>query len=607
MDTEKRRLDTNKLFALTVAAVAAVFLAVMASLTLPATDDYQYRLFLRDGFDNFIRMNKEHYETYNGRVFVHVCAQAVLWLGNWSFVVTCLLCCGSIPVCAALAAGRRKNVPFALAVFMAGVLALPYPVINQGMMWVSGFFNYVFPTALIFLTLMLLDRTVTMEHPGPWRILGCAVLSFACGASNEQSSLVALALTGWFFVKAVRSRSGRLVPAVSFVATAEGFSTILLSPATTSRAMVETVEASEGIFARIFASAKSDVGFMAGNMTHGALLACFFLLAGMAFGEKLRARWPKYAGQICAAAALVSGFFSGNAMLVLTAALLVLSALWAVAVVYSGREIPGLVMLLGLFSLAVLLPTESGGGRVVTPYFLYLLASVTVLAGERLGREKSRGGGLIFQTAILCLGVLGAVPFICGMVENYRVDLENRENIEEAKKTGVLMYRLDYDYTYTHQKVSIDVWREKFLDGEGLSEDTELRFYSRERPNVYAGDGLYYPVVELEDGTDLIVAQVVRALGGGVFNAEDELSAVAVAVPWQRCTVNLSRDRRSAVAVWSDMDGVTHEREFVYRSADWLNFLPAEFYTDVLGLEVAFNEAENTYYVSVPKDRLVGD
>ncbi len=202
---------------------------------------------------------------------------------------------------------------------------------------------------------------------------------------------------------------------------------------------------------------------------------------------------------------------------------------------------------------------------------------------------------------------MGAVPFICGMVENYRVDLENRENIEEAKKTGVLMYRLDYDYTYTHQKVSIDVWREKFLDGEGLSEDTELRFYSRERPNVYAGDGLYYPVVELEDGTDLIVAQAVRALGGGVFNAEDELSAVAVAVPWQRCTVNLSRDRRSAVAVWSDMDGVRHEREFVYRSADWLNFLPAEFYTDVLGLEVAFNETDNTYYVSVPKDRLVGD
>ena len=66
MDTEKRRLDTNKLFALTVAAVAAVFLAVMASLTLPATDDYQYRLFLRDGFDNFIRMNKVQCPLYRG-------------------------------------------------------------------------------------------------------------------------------------------------------------------------------------------------------------------------------------------------------------------------------------------------------------------------------------------------------------------------------------------------------------------------------------------------------------------------------------------------------------------------------------------------------------
>lgn len=592
----------RRIFSLAVAAVSVITLAVMASLTLPATDDYQYRLFLRDGFDNFVEMNREHYETYTGRVFVHVCAQVVLWLGNWCFVAVCAVCCTAIPVCASLAGGRREDLPAGLAIFTAGLLALPYPVINQGMMWVSGFFNYVFPTALICLTLLLLDRTVSMEHPGPWRILGCVVLSFGCGASNEQSSLVALALTGWYIVRSLRARRGRLVPAVSFAAAAEGLSTILLSPATMDRAMVKTVEASEGIFERVLASAKTDIGFMTGNMTHGALLACFFILAGMALGEKLRARWPGVLGAVCAVPALASGLFTGGVATALTAALLVLTALWAAAAIYSGREIPGLIVLMGLFSLAVLLPTESGGGRVVTPYYLYLLASVSVLAGESLGRRRA-AREVIFQTAILLLGLLGAVPFISGMVENYRIDLENRENIAEAKNTGVLMYRIDYDYTYTHQKVSVNVWREMFLKGEGLPEDTEMRFYSRERPNVYAGDGHFYPVMRLEDGTDLIAAPVVRRLGGGVFNAEDEMDAVAVYMPWLKCVANLSRDRRSAVATWTDEDGETHEREFVYRSADWLNFFPVEFYTDILGLEVTYDEAENAYTVAVPADK----
>ena len=44
-------------------------------------DDYFYGTFLQDGFDHFLAQNIEHYQTFNGRVQVHLVLQVVLRLG----------------------------------------------------------------------------------------------------------------------------------------------------------------------------------------------------------------------------------------------------------------------------------------------------------------------------------------------------------------------------------------------------------------------------------------------------------------------------------------------------------------------------------------------
>lgn len=582
-------------------------LAVMAALTLPATDDYQYRLFLRDGFQNFLDMNREHYETYNGRVLVHLGAQVVLYLGVWAFVPVCLVCLTAIPALSALASGERRGALLpVLAVFLPGVLLAPYAVINQGILWVSGFFNYVFPTALLCLMLFLLEDALAHEHPGPWRLLGCAVCAFACGATTEQSGAVAIALAGFFLVRALVRKLGRLVAVLPLAAAAEGIYTIFHSPASSERVSTET-ELSLATMAENVGKHLSTLSRrLADSPLHALLLASLFLLTGFCVHEMRRtpSRWKigpfLVLWAVPALLAVASLLLSGTALTVVTTALLCLAGLAAAVLIARGEEAPGLLVLMGLLSQAIILLTESDGGRTTTPYLLTTLAAVSVLTARRLsgGRPAWRN---VYYAIMVCAAVLCAVPFIGGMVKNYGVELENRRNIEEARETGVLNYRLDYDYTYTHQKVSLSVWREIFLKGEGLPEDTPIHFYSASRPNVYVNGELFYPVEVTEDGRDYLCADIVRPLGGSTLYAESLLDAMGIFTPSVHCQVSFFEDDgpKHAQVFWTRPDGTQGTVETDYLSAAWLKFYPPEFFETVVGLDITCRDGD--YYVTAPE------
>ena len=68
----------------------------------------------------------------------------------------CLLYTSEIPLAALKAAQRpRGQVPACLALFGAGVLALPRALLVEGLLWTSAFCNYALPTAMIVGELLL--------------------------------------------------------------------------------------------------------------------------------------------------------------------------------------------------------------------------------------------------------------------------------------------------------------------------------------------------------------------------------------------------------------------------------------------------------------------
>ena len=140
-------------------AAAAVFTGVTAlmCISLCSADDFWYSTFLDGGVAQFLELSRYHYEVFNGRVLVHLAAQVILHFGRWCFALFGLLCCLAIPLAALKAAQRpRGQVPACLALFGAGVLALPRALLVEGLLWTSAFCNYALPTAMIVGELLLL-------------------------------------------------------------------------------------------------------------------------------------------------------------------------------------------------------------------------------------------------------------------------------------------------------------------------------------------------------------------------------------------------------------------------------------------------------------------
>ena len=57
-----------------MALMMVVFLAIafLMAITVYSADDYWYSVFMDGGLENFLELTRYHYETFNGRVLVHI-------------------------------------------------------------------------------------------------------------------------------------------------------------------------------------------------------------------------------------------------------------------------------------------------------------------------------------------------------------------------------------------------------------------------------------------------------------------------------------------------------------------------------------------------------
>ena len=112
--------------ALVFAAVAFLLL-----ITVYSADDYWYSIFMDGSFKEWLELMRYHYETFNGRVLVHIAAQAILHFGNWFFALFGTAVCAAIPFFAGRAARTDAWTGRLCAlIFGTGLLAMPLPTRN---------------------------------------------------------------------------------------------------------------------------------------------------------------------------------------------------------------------------------------------------------------------------------------------------------------------------------------------------------------------------------------------------------------------------------------------------------------------------------------------
>lgn len=171
--------------------LVSVFCVLALALTAAATtlygDDFIYALYFRHGFLNFIDMTRRHYEVMNGRAAVHFLLEVILIFKDKLFfiVIPILICAVFVFAARAL---KVDDKPLFMAFCLCGTLVLPYTVLREGVFWMAGAMNYVYPTVMAFVSLGLLERCAEREKMN----IASAVVFIFAGASTEQGGAISI-------------------------------------------------------------------------------------------------------------------------------------------------------------------------------------------------------------------------------------------------------------------------------------------------------------------------------------------------------------------------------------------------------------------------------
>lgn len=590
-DSERRR---ERVLAAAVIAAAVAVAAFLALITVPSADDWPYRAFLRRGVAGYFSAMRNHYMTLNGRMFVHFLASVVLNLGNWFFALVCVAELAAASLALSRAAGlRRREELIAGALFCALFLAAPYSVISSGVLWISANFNYVFPTALLCAALLLQGRFERSKRR-QWLIY--LPFSFLLGATTEQTGACAILMHGYFFVRSLIRRDGLALRHLSAgIAGLAGLATLLLSPNAQLRARGEfAVKGLGGLADKMYLGLQRAAPILGESVLFGLLTAALAVLAGLAVSRRMKKRLPLWVGVALAAPALLMMFIRDSAALLL--AVSAISCAAGLALILSGGEFAGLAVLLGFASMAMMLPSESVAGRTLTPLFILLAVSVSVLAAP----ELLRAGRLLFVLlpALLLLGLLTVSPVISGFLYNYDVDRDNAAAAAEGLETGTIYYRLDYDYRYTEVKLdTLAYFSDAYLELLGTDAGSvRLRFISRTTPNVYVnGELTDFPSIMCGGKTVLALRSVLEAAGGEIVPVSG-YDTLRIIMPWGEYTAAFTGDE----ALFSYVDGDGELRDL--RTARYFersrNFVPPEVFSEVFGMEAELTDSG--YHFTTP-------
>lgn len=490
------------------AAIGMVMVFLMQAMTTYTYDDYYYAVFLRDGFPGFLGQNVEHYLIRNGRVLVHVAAELLLGAGNWAYSLGNLLILAGVMLLGVRYL-RAENADRAAPALTAGaaaalVLTGSYRVFRSWLLCPADSANYMLPLLAIFGMLLALGRG---------RRLPAVLLSLLCGATTELCAAAGFAAAALELLDE-RIRRGRWnrLRLVCLVCILAGLMTILLSPATRSRAGSELSFRSIGFGFLRYANSIAAPG------TSLPLLVCVTILLGFTLPGKRRIR----ALGIPTALLLAAQWLLPRSTVLTTAVFGVFCGylvLCAGAMILEGTERRcGFALLAGLCTAAIMSLSSSGSIRVTIPFVLML-----ILCSIRLVQRISLRIPLEALTAaLLCAALIAHVPTVLGIAGNWRIMQEN----EAAMATGAVTYR-DYNPRYCSQQLFMSSdFQRVYLNYLGL-EGMEVQHSYTFGPDVII-DGGAQPSIRYQGRSYLPLRAVIEAMGGTVALISDSFLEIRV-------------------------------------------------------------------------------
>lgn len=563
--------------------ILLAYLAFLALTTAYSADDFWYSTFWDNGLRAYIRLMVEHYRDFNGRVLVHLFAHVILHFGNWLFALVLPAVMLVMPLLAEGESRRTGDATVAVLAFLVGVTALPRILTAQGITWISAFCNYVLPS--VFILGQLQCMTWFVRQGTPLCALGCCVISFLCGATTEQSGMVAAYVTVYAAICCLPRQVKRLpVCLMSLLCVVAGLLTIFASPATRARISTEGASGEAlGLLSNLLKGAEKQSALFFQSRTFLPFLL-LLLLAGVVFlyrqGQKSLTAGGGAMALLGAACLLMGAVSPRWELLAYIGLQLCLFALGVVLWLGGRRQLCALICC-GLVSLVVLLPTSSNEPRTMLPYALYMLLTLAWLAAELL--PGGRRSWLILLPVFAVVAVYAAAQ-LPGYWHNAQIERLNRAYVRQAQDTRVLYYCMDYDRAYTHTKAhETGYFYVTYLAAAGMDPHVDTVYvYSDHLPKLYVnGRRLTSPAVPAPSGElQLPYWEVIASLGGAVADEPN----VWMELNGRSCRVDYGWDDMNVI--WKDDSGQEHRQLAEQVPNYYAKCLPQWAYTEIWGLEV---------------------
>ncbi len=645
------RYPLNTALRLKAAALLALpaGLCLLSLVTVYSADDFFYCTFFDGGLAGWLGRMAEHYRTFNGRMLVHAAATLILYAGNWLFAGTVLLCCLGIWYFSGLYLERKGPVQPSLVLFFAGILLMPRPIMVEGVLWISACCNYLLPTAMIFGQLCAVKKT-TVNGASGRTLAGALLLSFLCGATTEQSGLVACAVGLEAVLAALRFDRSRLkYGAACLLCSVLGLCTIFLSPGTHIRVQAETGRGLGILFSGLserkgqaaaaavcaaavwllFAALRRLRRTGKGRVA-AALVACLslasagglFVLARRAPAALELVKRPFLAqaglcadcpamlillgvlfvclGGICCRNTGRRAFSWGMTLLLLTCLVCVGLKIMPVAaycLLLLGMTLTALGLwlsgpreigaLLGLAVVSVAVMAATNSSSYRTMLPFYLFA-LCALTGAA---AELQGEDRIIRPAAGALAVLSMVRlgmWLPPCWENWQLDRQNQAAAARARGSGALYYSVDYNMDYTHTKPFFsDYFLLSYLESEKLSlSSCTVCFYGEDLPQVYV-NGIRSRYPAARGVDGRYMLPAWYVLPG--TGCECQWLDSGSTIMWDGVTYQSFRDRGEGVLSWTE-EGVSRTLRFPLIQGYHEVYYPLSVYQELWDLEVVESE-----------------
>lgn len=517
------------------ALCGALFLLLfkLMSFAVLQSDDYYYASFLNDGLLNFLSLTRDHFINVNGRAFVHFFIHIVLRPPTFVYALAAAFVLLSLSFAAAsyfriFRLGAKDAALFTTLFFMS-LFLLPVGQLKETLLWVSGFFNYVFPALAVFLCLIAFEK----NHPSVYPL---ALLS---GFTTEQWGITAFFMLALFSAgqfcdylsRAPRTKKGALKKGVlsPFVFAKHagpvflallGVSLIFLSPATRGRLAASAAQAGSPATSFLLLST------LVFSESRSVIIPLVFVLASASLAVFYRRYLCLVSGAVPALLMLLSlalGFPEKLCCAAFLCLLLYLVLVFVRFFLSPLRKISPLI-LGAVVSLIVMLSAGTFEPRVTFPAYLLLsvasISCVIVLLNENSSLRMRKS--LFYPPLALVLLVFSLVslfPSYMGFRYNHKIEEENISAVKAAHVTKEYHYNIDYDKKYAMLQMFNDGWfYTNFISLYNLN-DCKIIFESDTLSSILCRGKPTGAVAPTENGTEFLPVRPIFAfLGGSIEN-----------------------------------------------------------------------------------------